>query len=236
MGLDMCIPFRLEWYNPWVDPSLRLENFGQDSHLGILLGNTGTLWAPFQHWLREDPARVQLPHPLNHYIEAQLRALQQQLEHPVSIRYAHDVKHAPFAAQKLAERIGLTWTSPSMLSIHPVYGPWISFRAALSFPIEAPECLPDAPTPAPACDACARACLPAFERVMQGLQTLAHADDPCMESGKTSMPTSTHISTAWKEWVAVREACPLGRAHVFVPSQLEYHYTHRRELLLKVDC
>lgn len=236
MGLDVCIPFRLEWYNPWVDPSLRLENFGQDSHLGILLGNTSALWAPFQRWLREDPTRGMLPHPLDHYIEVQLMALRQQLAQPMSIRYAHDVKHAPFAAQKLAQRIGLTWTSPSQLSIHPVYGPWISFRAALSFPIEAPERLPDAPTPAPACDACAHACLPAFERVMRGLQAAAHAGEPHLASDTHSMPTSTQISTSWKEWVAVREACPLGKAHPFVPSQLEYHYTHRRELLFKVDC
>jgi len=30
----------------------------------------------------------------------------------------------------------------------------------------------------------------------------------------------------WRAWLAVRDACPLGRAHRYTEPQVLYHYTH----------
>lgn len=224
MGLDLCIPFRLEWYNLAVEPQLKLENFGNDGHLGFLLGNTGKLWPLFQQWLAQQQDRIHLAHPLDAYMEQHLEAFRCSRSEPLSIRYAHDVSHAPFAAQRLAQSIGLTWTSPAQLSIHPSYGPWLSFRAVVSTSILAADSLPLSPTPAPACDACARACLPAYTRVCATLQNLE------------ATTASAKIRNSWQDWVAVRVACPRGASHRFSATQLQYHYTHDKDCLLRVDC
>jgi methylmalonic aciduria homocystinuria type C protein len=88
--------------------------------------------------------------------------------------------------------------------VHPVFGPWIGLRAAAVLDVDAPAGAPPlAPLP---CRDCAHACEPAFARALGA-------------------------GDAWRAWLAVRDACPVGRTHRYGEAQLRYHCTKDRTVL-----
>lgn len=105
--------------------------------------------------------------------------------------------------QRLAAAAGLGTVSPSQLVIHPTYGPWFGLRAVV---LVAGELITRA-LPVAACN-CATRCATAFERA-------------CMD--RSAEP--------WRSWLAVRDACCVGREHRYDDDQLEYHYTKNRTFL-----
>jgi cyanocobalamin reductase (cyanide-eliminating) / alkylcobalamin dealkylase len=193
-GLDLAAPF----------PD------GEPPRLALLVGNSRALWPRFRDWLAGDPARAELAHPLEAYVETAIAAATANL--PCSIDYAHAGPPWP-PIQRLAERAGLAWLAPSHLAVHPVLGPWISLRAIVSTTLPPPP----EPAAAPACPSCPGACQPAFERARA---TLDEAN-----------PTAS-MRAAWRLWLAVRDACPLGREHRFDDDQLAYGYTNDKAILL----
>ncbi|MEL6177489.1 MAG: hypothetical protein AAFS10_00980, partial [Myxococcota bacterium] len=117
-----------------------------------------------------------------------------------------------FAAQRMAELSGLAARSASFLSVHPTYGPWIGLRAAIVFAIAGP---PEPLSPARPCSHCSGACQPLFKSVLERSQN----------------PGFAAVRTGWEDWLAVRDACPIGREHRYSDLQVRYHYTHDRALL-----
>jgi cyanocobalamin reductase (cyanide-eliminating) / alkylcobalamin dealkylase len=103
--------------------------------------------------------------------------------------------------QRLAVAAGFATAAPSQLVIHPTYGPWFALRAVVL--------TAGTPTtrllPAAACD-CASRCTGAFDR-------------------------ARHAQGTWRDWVAVRDACCVGREHRYSEDQIEYHYTKSLDLL-----
>ena len=103
--------------------------------------------------------------------------------------------------QRIAVAAGFGTLSPTQLVIHPIYGPWFALRAVVL--------TSDPPItrvlPAAACD-CAARCSAAFE----------HARD-------------SH--STWRDWLAVRDACCVGREHRYSEDQIAYHYTKSQKLL-----
>lgn len=118
------------------------------------------------------------------------------------------VRYAPenVALQRAADLAGLAWLGPGHLSVHPVYGPWIALRAVVVLDRPAP---PEPPRPA-RCPGCARGCVPALERAVA-----AGWDE----------------RTTWPLWLAIRDACPLGREHRYPEDAIRYHYTKDRSSL-----
>lgn len=235
-GFDVVVPFQIAQYHRHLadpgaerrdgplDPRYRLDNLGSDQHLGVLIGNTRELWTPFIRWLAEDSIRLQLDHPLDTYSRFVLRKHLENIKIDNSVRYADDVTVAPFAAQKLAQWVGYAWQSPASLSIHPVMGPWIAFRAVVSFSIAGPE--PLQPPAVDPCGACARACLPALDRA------LAVAANGGGDGESTpALVTQKEIAGHWQDWLQVRTSCPIGQAFRFTDEQLRYHYTQDKDIL-----
>jgi cyanocobalamin reductase (cyanide-eliminating) / alkylcobalamin dealkylase len=103
--------------------------------------------------------------------------------------------------QRLAEVTGLAYLAPTHLSIHPTYGPWFALRAIVLLHGDRPT---QHATIAAPCR-CASACASALEHAMS-----------------SKRPES---------WIAVRDACPIGREHRYPEDQLRYHYTKDRSLL-----
>ncbi|MDX2167772.1 MAG: hypothetical protein SF182_11935 [Deltaproteobacteria bacterium] len=89
-----------------------------------------------------------------------------------------------------------------------MYGPWIGLRAALVLDRPGPTGPP--PRAANPCPDCARTCVPAFERARAAPGELADT---------------------WPLWLAVRDACPIGRAHRYDEAQIRYHYIKDRRAL-----
>lgn len=118
------------------------------------------------------------------------------------VLYAHRRYSGTFLPfQRLAVAAGLGTLSPSQLVIHPVYGPWFALRAVVL--------TAGTPTtrvlPPPACD-CADRCAAAFARARE-------------------------VHATWRDWLAVRDACCVGREHRYADDQIEYHYTKSLDLL-----
>ena len=214
-GLDLVQPFAAVWYNASIDAAFRLPDFGRGRALGLLIGNTRALWGPFVEDLRARPALLDDADPLDRYATGVItRALE-----PLSVRWllrgASEPPPRRVGMQRLAQVSGLAHLAPSNLCVHPVFGPWIGLRAAVVIDVDGPE--GEAVEPPSPCDDCAERCVSAFERAMTA-------------SGNRARDQGD-IERSWSLWLAVRDACPVGREHRYGEEQIRYHYTKDREIL-----
>jgi hypothetical protein len=106
-------------------------------------------------------------------------------------------------AQRLAEQARFAPLGPCHLNIHPERGPWFALRAVAIFDEAGPVSPPTIDHPCAGCD---RPCVPALERAMK-----ADGDH--------------------EAWLAVRDACPVGRDHRYPEAMIAYHYTKDRRWL-----
>lgn len=206
-GFDLVQPFGTSWCS--TEPDLQLPDFGRDSALALLVGNTRALWPALVAALRRSPARLGSESVVDAWAEETITAAAAAVGAAHDIRWAHTTGVMVVPIQRLARVSGLAWLSPANLSIHPLFGPWIGLRAVVVFDLAGP--VSPAPPIADPCGQCSRACLPAFEAAQHV------ADGP----------------RGWRAWLAVRDACPLGRIHRYDEDQIVYHYTRDRDILLR---
>lgn len=214
-GIDLVQPLQIGWYNAAVTGALRLEDFGSGQNLGVVIGNTRALWPRLLARLRADPALRAAPHPLEQYTEECIAGAVRAAGAPARVRWSHDAGERRVAMQRLAHVAGLAYLSESHLSVHPSYGPWIALRAAVSFEVSA-AAITRSELRHP-CGGCHAHCAPAFARA------LASGGEP---------REAADIRANLPLWLAVRDACPTGRAHRYDDAQIRYHYLSEREQLL----
>lgn len=214
-GLELVQPFQLGWYNAAVDPAYHLPDFGSPRALGILIGNTRTLWPALRAALAADASLRATRDVVDRYTSTRVLAALQPLAQRWKVRFPYERPPRRVAMQRLCHVSGLAHLSRSFLNVHPVYGPWIALRAAVVIDAEGPPGpAPDPPSP---CPDCAHACLPRFEDAAAALRARG-LDKPGL--GET-----------WPLWLAVRDACPIGREHRYSDEQIAYHYRLDRRAL-----
>lgn len=177
-----------------------------DHALGAAPGGLGLLVGHTRAlWPPFLAARSDEEHPLDRHCEAVVARAAATLGAPARCFFGHH--EPPFPIQRVAEAIGFAHLSPSHLSLHPTHGPWIGLRAVVivEHPYEGPDRI-TAPRP---CDDCDRPCMDAL--------------DAAVAQGEAAR---------WRDWLAVRDACPLGRASRYRAAQLRYHYTKDRRWLI----
>jgi methylmalonic aciduria homocystinuria type C protein len=116
--------------------------------------------------------------------------------------YAHRRYDGAFLPfQRIAVAAGLAALAPTHLLVHPTYGPWFGLRAVILVAGEVPP--------------------------------RTSASLPCRcDDGCTSALTAARASKgSWRAWLAVRDACPVGRDHRYSDDQIGYHYTKDRSFL-----
>ena len=215
-GFDLVADLRVGGYNAMVPPEWRLPELGD---LAVVVGGTRRLWRAFRDALNRGSASASVEHPLDSWVRASLETALGRLEVPrYEVRYAADRPPRGVAIQRLAEAAGLAFVSPANLAVHPVHGPWISLHAAVV--IDAPG--PPGPPPQRPPDLCADcrvSCVPLLERAVERSGALL-ARDP-----------DRALAEGWREWMAVRDACPVGREWRYDEDQIRYGYTKDRSIL-----
>lgn len=121
-----------------------------------------------------------------------------------------------------ARKAGAGHVSPLGLNIHPTYGLWHAYRAALLFPVEFD--LPRGSAGAHPCESCAekpclRACpVSAFDG--SSYDIAACGEHIKSDTGQTCMAGGC----------LARLACPVGTAFHYAPQQMQFHMRAFRDL------
>jgi ferredoxin len=173
----------------------------------VMVGNAGPgLWPAFSAGRRDEPD------PLDAWVRRSLQPVAARLGALV-VMPNEGPPYRPF--QRWAMRAEAVHPSPLGLLIHPLYGLWHAYRAALLFAEEID--LPDRTEAASPCDSCAeRPCLSAcpvgaFDGTRYDVVACrAHAGGPhggeCRDGG-----------------CLARHACPAGQDHAYGAAQQAFH-------------
>ncbi len=204
-GLDLAHPLSCTF----IAGDLALPAGFRSDALGILLGNSGALWPILRRALRRGGALPE--HPVDEHTERVVSAAVAGLPAPTHTFFSHRPyggRYLPF--QRIAHRSGFLHLSPAQLSLHPRHGPWVALRALVLVDLSGPP--PPAPVAPNPCSACDEPCVPAFE---------------------AALALGGTVEEHWEAWLAIRDACPEGRASRYDAAQLAYHYRKRREHLVR---
>jgi epoxyqueuosine reductase QueG len=172
----------------------------------ILIGNAGP--AMFRRFAQEREGPSDL---LDEWSARVVNTLAQRLE--AKAVFPFDTPPLPFLTW--ARRGGAGHVSPLGLNIHPTYGLWHAYRAALLFPVEF-----DLPSPVAApspCATCAgRPCLSACP--VSAFSVSGYDVDRCVN----------HVASAagkqcMTDGCLARHACPVGKAFAYHPEQAAFH-------------
>lgn len=218
-GLRRVLPLRVGAYNRGEPESLRLpEPAGPDS-LAVVVGNGRTLWDPFLRAVKADSHLRASSDPLDHWVAAHVHSAAAALDPvPTSVHFAHGPGSRSYSIQRAATASGAVFQAPCHLAIHPRLGLWFALRAVLVFDIQVPEPRSTSAPSSPCLRCPDQPCLPAMERALQPT-----------DSGEAPAPGT--VRERWRAWLAVRDACPVGRDHRYPERQVRYHYTGDRSLL-----
>ena len=215
VGLDLIHPFDALRYNERVaahDALAPLPVFGRQRALGLLIGNTRALWPHFVAAYRERGDLQNASDPLDTYVSNAVRACAASIVVDSVARFGHERGADAVSMIHLAEASGFAWSGPAYLAVHRDHGPWFGLRAVIVADVDPPDRATSAPD---LCRGCEAPCRAALERAMARKVPDSQGD----------------IASSWRDWVAVRDACPIGRSSRYGEAQLRYHYTKERAVL-----
>lgn len=214
-GFDLVRAFDIACYNELIadhETLAPLPQFGRRGALALLVGNTKALWPHFLEAFHGDTDLVDCANPLDVWVERVLNACLKHIPEKSVLRFSHDPGEGLVSMLHLAQASGLAHVGPAHLAIHPDHGTWIGLRGVIIVDAEPPHAQSGSVV-AP-CKGC-------------------HA--PCVEALDTALATApaSEIAASWLAWVAVRDACPVGRTSRYSEAQLQYHHTKDRAALLR---
>ncbi len=183
---------------------------GQAPRTVVLVGNAGpALWQVFAISTEAADGR---PHPLNRWTRRQVDAAAARVGGAALYPFDAD---PPWPFQRWARRAEPVHASPIGLLIHPEYGLWHGYRAAILL-AERLDLPPPAPTPSP-CGTCPdKPCLSTCP--VGAFTTAGYAVAACLN----------HLEVpAGEDCVEMgcraRRACPVGAAYRQEPAQAGFH-------------
>jgi hypothetical protein len=207
VGLDLVGTTAIPSYDARVVPARRVASRAPGAGAVLVIGNGGSaFWRRFRAH-----ATLTGPDPLDRYTRAIVAEATRPLA-ALSHHYPGDVDD-PLDFQALARAAGLAAPSLLGLVVHPVYGPWMALRAAVTLPE-----MVDLPRPADGFDPCptcaARPCMTACPVAAvdgagwSGPRCIAHR-----------VAAAEHCATG----CGARIACVLGPEHRYPDDALAYH-------------
>ncbi len=218
-GLNLVAATSASRYDAAAKPEVRTGAVANGYRSIVIVGNGGgAFWNAYQRHLAANPGWERREHPLDEFT----RTMVGEKIAPALIRAA--VPHAviyPFMSSgrtlnfmEAGKSAGLAGPSIIGVMVHPVYGPWIAFRAAILLREEIDE-----PGEARAFDPCpsctARTCISACP-----------ANAVSYPGGWNIPKCLTHRVEVEADCAArchARAACVLGPQHRYPDDELAYH-------------
>lgn len=192
----------LGWFEPVAE-----DRVPEGARFVILIGNAGP--DMFRRFARERSSSL-------HKMDDWTRETVGELAHDLDAQPAYPFDmDPPWPFLTWARRGGAGHVSPLGLNIHPVYGLWHAYRAALLFPVAFDLPVPRAgPHPCETCTSkpCLSACpVGAFDGSRYDVSACAG-----------------HVTTLKGEACRMRgclarHACPVGQGYAYAPAQAEFH-------------
>ena len=200
VGFDLCAPLSTKWYNDNIaEAHLKMKglpHFARDAALVYVIGSTKSVW---QHFLRA-PTESAFGDAHRHhsgrtafdaFVEDAVYGAVERCGTPVGMRRAYKFSHAmdhDVAFQRCGALSGLVDIDPlTSLTIHPIFGCWVSWRAVVVFDCDAPARHPHPVT------------------------ALLEEDD--LERCRSAMDRADLGGpTDWEDWLKVRDAIKRGKA------------------------
>jgi hypothetical protein len=191
----------LGWFEPGADD--RVPN---GARFVILIGNAGP--EMFRRFARE---RAPERETMDDWTREVVNQMAGDLD--AIALYPFDRPALPFLSW--ARRGGAGHTSPLGLNIHPTYGLWHAYRAALLFPVAFD--LPRVHGGLHPCKSCAdKPCLSACP--VQAFDGQSYNVDACGQH-----INSPQGEDCMSDGCKARLACPVGRGFTYAPNQIRFH-------------
>jgi hypothetical protein len=196
-------------FHPAADDGVRALAGGRPAGTAVLVGNAGkAMWNAF----RRDVPDLAGKNPLDDWVDAHLERAAAALG--AEIVFATRRPWPPI--QRWAMKAGGVHRSPIGILIHPGFGLWHVYRGAFLFAdkLDLPAPGPMEPSP---CDACAKKpCLTACPA--DAFTPGAFDMNACVDHVES--PKGRACTTGG---CLARRACPVGRAHAYVPEEGAFH-------------
>jgi hypothetical protein len=196
-------------FHPAPEDGVRALGDGRPAGTVVLVGNAGkAMWEAFRREVPELAGKD----PLDSWVDAHLERAAAALG--ADLVFATRKPWPPI--QRWAMKAGGVHRSPIGILIHPGFGLWHVYRGALMF-AERLELPPPPAAESSPCDACAKKpCLSACpaDAFTPGAFDM-HACVGHVESAKGKACTTGGC--------LARRACPVGRAHAYVPEEGAFH-------------
>ena len=198
-GLDIFHPF--EGNSP-------LKKVLGDFSVGVIIGNSKSIWPNFIASLKKEPKLLELEDPFDNYIESVFSEYYfTENEKIFFTHYEYDEfsGYVPFV--KLANEVGLSKLMKNNLLCHPVYGLWFALRGLILFngPMD-------------------------IEKVEAASFDISREIELNDYLARTE---SNHYSTDVDDLIRKRREFPMGQEHAYSPAQVMYHYTKDKKILIK---
>lgn len=208
-GLDVMGAF-------WPVPADGVPNVAPDekAEAVLLIGNAGPeMWRAFRESkIFQDSLHFDAPDTLDRWTISVVGRIAEQ----VSARAVFPFEGPPyFPFQKWSRRADAAFVSPLGIGIHPEYGLWHAYRAALLFSDQFPITpRPKAESP---CDSCGdRSCM---KTCPVGAFSESGYDVPrCIDH----LQSDSNPECLGRGCLA-RQACPVGRQYMYAPEQATFH-------------
>jgi epoxyqueuosine reductase len=222
-GLNLIAALPADRYEAIAPPTMRARTLSPNARSIVVIGNGGgAFWDAFNVYADAHLGWRDRTHPLDDFTR---ELISNEIASPVRGQGVSCTPVFPFGGEATLNFVGLGKLAglggPSILGvlIHPTYGPWIAFRAALL--IDVPL---DQPGEAANFDPCPR-CVP--RSCIAACPALA-VNFPAGWDIPSCLTHRVEVEADCASRCHARVACVIGPDHRYPDDELEYH--HRRAL------
>lgn len=216
-GLTLVAATPSDRYDAVVTPAYQVQAIAPGARSIVVIGNGGgAFWRSFKQHADENPGWMVRDNPLDDFtrivIERDIEAVLSNLAHTIIYPFVNNGPTLNF--MEAGKAAGLSGPSIIGVVVHPIYGPWIAFRAAilLTESIDAPgEALGFDPCPSCTVRTCISAC---------------PADAVNFATGWDIPKCLTHrveVEADCAPRCHARAGCVLGPEHRYPDEELAYH-------------